>query len=141
MDIFKTKLLNNRQRWNRAILFGILATGLSIIVGSSIQRFLHLNTTLVHIAAGFFIGWVIREAGHGVQSKFVYLAAGCTIVAIILIDIFTLGGLSVLVDPFSILLLFKLVLTSYLSISVNGLLSLVLKITAIVISMQTARIA
>lgn len=141
MDIFKTRLLNNRQRWTRACCYGGLATILSIIIGASIQRFLHLNMSITHLCAGFFIGWVIREAGHGVKPKFVYLAAVYTVIAILFIDVFTFTGFSVMTDPIMIVLILYQVLISYLSISVNSLLSLILKITSVFIAMQTARIS
>ena len=59
MDIFNTKILNNRQRWKRALLFGIGATIISGIVIGFVQYFLSFTSSLFAFAIAYFISWII----------------------------------------------------------------------------------
>ena len=83
MDIFNTKILNNRQRWNRAFIYAIGATLISVIACTIIQTFL-IRSSFVYLVAAYFISWVILESGHGVQKKFSILAAVCVVATILL---------------------------------------------------------
>lgn len=136
MDIFNTKILNNRQRWNRACFFAVLGTVLSIIVCALLQRFL-IHSALFYLAAAYLLGWLILETGHGVQKKFSVLAAICVVCVIIFGDIFASFGLAAFKMP---LLAIQATFSSYVSISFNSLLSLFLKISAVGIAYNKARI-
>ncbi len=137
MKIFNTKILNNRQRWNRALLFGIGATLISGIVIGFIQSMLNFSSSLFDFAIAYFIGWVILEAGHGVQPKFSVLAAVCCAVAIIISDMIGYFGLFAFTNPlFSI----YMVLINYLSVNINNLISLAIKALAIYYAYGKARV-
>lgn len=137
MDIFNTKILNQRQRWNRALLYALGASVLCILVCVFAQRLIQIRSALFYIASAYFIGWIILESGHGVQKKFSILAAACTILIILFSDIFTLYGMSAFSMPLQALLS---VLRLYMTISINSLLSLLLKIAAVAIAYGRARV-
>ncbi len=137
MEIFNTKVLNNRQRWNRALLYAILGSVVSILVCVFIQRTLHVRSSIVYLLAGLFLGWLVLESGHGVSKKFSILAAGCTVAVIILSDMFLFFGMSTFSHFIQALLY---VLGSYLTISFNNLLSLVIKVAAIGIAYERSRV-
>ena len=99
MKIFNTKILNNRQRWKKAVICAIGATLLSILVAGFAQYFLGITSSLFAFAISFFISWVILETGHGVQKKFSILAVICVIIAIILSDAIAFFGLDAFLHP------------------------------------------
>ena len=137
MEIFNTKILNQRQRWNRAVLFAIGGTILSIIVCVLLQRLINIRSSLFYLAAAYFLSWLILETGHGVQVKFSILAAVCTVIVIIVSDMFVTYGMLTFTFPVNAILS---VLRSYVSISINSLLSLIIKIGAISLAYGKARI-
>lgn len=137
MKIFNTKILNNRQRWNRALIYGIGATIISGIVIGFIQSILGFSSSLFDFVIAFFIGWVILEAGHGVQSKFSILAAICCAVAIIISDTIGYFGFYAFTNPIFSL---YMILINYLSINVNNLISLIIKALAIYYAYGKARV-
>lgn len=139
LKVFNTQILNNKQRFLRAILFGILTTLLCIAAYAIIVRFLGLTSSLLFVAGGFCIGFVIGETGHGVQMKFSILAAICTVCMILLGELFAWFGLSAL-NPSVFFQGLLFVIQDTLAISVNNLLSLLFKASAISIAMQKARI-
>ena len=90
-----------------------------------------------YLAAAYFLSWLILETGHGVQVKFSILAAVCTVIVIIVSDMFVTYGMLTFTFPVNAILS---VLRSYVSISINSLLSLIIKIGAISLAYGKARI-
>ena len=137
MEIFNTKILNNRQRWKRALLFGIGATILSGIVIGFAQRILGFTSSLFSFAIAYFISWIILETGHGVQPKFSILAAVCCAIAIIISDMIGYFGIYAFLNPFFSI---YMVIINYLSVNASNLLSLGLKALAIYYAYGKARV-
>mgnify|MGYP003292451828 CR=1 FL=1 len=134
MEIFNTRILNNRQRWNRALIYAIGATLISVIVCTLIQMFL-IRSSFIYLVAAYFISWVILESGHGVQKKFSILAATCVVFTILFSDIlyyFFLG-----VNPLAAI---YFIFMSMLSVNINNLLSLLIKAYAIYMAYGKARV-
>lgn len=134
MEIFNTKILNNRQRWNRALIYAIGATLISIVVCALIQKFL-IRSSLVYLAAAYFISWIILESGHGVQKKFSILAAICVILTILLSEIFYY--ILFIGNPVAAV---YYTFVSMLTIDINNLLSLLIKAYAIYMAYEKARV-
>ncbi|MGN1343938.1 MAG: hypothetical protein ACI4U3_05120 [Traorella sp.] len=137
MEIFNTKILNNRQRWKKALICAILATIVSSIVIGMIQHLLHITSSLFSFALAFFISYVILETGHGVQKKFSILAVICTIVAIIISDAIGYFGIYAFSHP---LMALYFVISDYLSVDISNLLSLLLKGLAVYYAYGKARV-
>lgn len=140
LNIFNTQILNNRQRFWRAVFFSILAGIVSIVVYLLVIRMLHIRSSILFVGAGYFISWVVMETGHGVQPKFSILAGVVTIVVIILCDILSFYPLAVLWTPGMLLDGIIFVMQSYLSIDVNSLIGLLFRISAVVVAVKNARI-
>ena len=134
MEIFNTKILNNRQRWNRALIYAIGATLISSVVCTVLQMFI-IRSSLVYLAAAYFISWVILESGHGVQKKFSILAAVCVVITIFLSEFLSVTLLGV--NPVSAI---YFVFTNLLAVNFNNLLSLLIKAYAIYLAYMKARV-
>lgn len=134
MEIFNTKILNNRQRWNRALIYAIGATLLSTIVCTVFQMFL-IRSSLIYLGAAYFIGWIILESGHGVQIKFSILAAICVVATILLSEILyffiPFGNLGTAI---------YLTFVNMLTVDFNNLLSLLIKAYAVYMAYGKARV-
>lgn len=136
MEIFNTKILSNRQRWNRALIYAVGATLLSTLVCTLAQRFF-IRSSLFYLLASYFISWVILEAGHGVQKKFSILAALCVFITIVLSEMFTTLGIMTFFHP--LYALYYVVLQT-LSIDMNHLLSLLIQVYSIYMAYGKARV-
>lgn len=92
MKVYNTGLLKNKQRFNIAVLVGIV----SAIVFGFILAWLYIAFhnvisyfySLLYVVAGMGIGHLIRYFGRGVEEKFCILAGICALVAILLSFIF-----------------------------------------------------
>lgn len=137
MEIFNTKILNNRQRWNRACIFAVLGTIISIIACVFVQRILSIHSSLFYIIAALFISWLILESGHGVQKKFSILAAICTVCIIFFSDMFLIFGLSAFSN---LLTAFKFTVVNFLRLDFNNLLSLIVNVGAVMLAYERSRV-
>lgn len=143
MRVYNTGLLKNKQRFNIALLVGIVS---SIVFGYSLA-FIHVhfsNTisyfySLLFVIVGMAIGHLIRYFGKGVQEKFCILAAVCTIMAILLSYIFEailLVGFDFSLIPFYINVMFH----SLFSFTIYGVIRLLFIAYAVYMAYYYARI-
>lgn len=137
MEIFNTKILNNRQRWNRACIFAVLGTIISILVCVFIQRFLSIHSSLFYIVAALFLSWLILESGHGVQKKFSILAAVCTVCVIFFSDMFLILGFGTFFNLFEAI---QFTLANFLRMDFNNLLSLIVDVGAVMLAYERSRV-
>lgn len=137
MNIFNTKILNNRQRWQRALLFSALGTVLCILLCSFLQRMFRIHSSLFYLISSLFMGWLIQESGHGVQKKFSILAVVCMILIIFFSDMFYFFGTNAL---YNLPTAMFYTVQSYLHIDFSSLLSLLIKAAFIGIAYERARV-
>lgn len=137
MNIFNTKILNNRQRWQRALLFSALGTVLCILLCSFLQRMFRIHSSLFYLISSLFMGWLIQESGHGVQKKFSILAVVCMILIIFFSDMFYFFGINAL---YNLPTAMFYTVQSYLQIDFSSLLSLLIKAASIGIAYERARV-
>lgn len=144
MEIFNTKALGNRQRWQRALISAAIGTVLCIIVCTALQTFLRINSSLFYLAAAFFLAWLIMETGHGVHKKFSILAVVCLLIVILVSDCFVyyFAVEQMLTGSFAsnFSLIIRAVIFSYFDISLNNLLSLFILATAFSVAYTRSRI-
>lgn len=134
--VYNTGALSNKQRFNRAIIVGFIAMILCIVVYVGIVSLIHVKSSLLFLAMGYVIGWVIQNYGHGVQPKFSILAAVYTILAIFLSEaIFYYLNVGLSLNE-----AFIWVLQGYLDVSLNSLLGLMLRVAGVMSAYQTSRI-
>lgn len=109
MKVYNTGLLKNKQRFNIALLVGIISS----IVFGFLLAFIHVQFSsiisyfysLLFVLVGMGIGYLIRYFGRGVEEKFCILAAVCTVIAILLSYFFEamlLAGFDFSLFPFYI---------------------------------------
>lgn len=99
MQIYNAKFMNNKQRFYRAILFGILtAIGCSLIFSAFVST-THIRFSIFYLLTGYFIAKVINETSHGIGKKYSYLGAGLTFFSAVLTEIFIYLGYSILFEP------------------------------------------
>lgn len=88
MNIFKPGLMNNQQRWTRALIFGIpigiLAGALYFLVSKLLGNY---EISLIFILIGYGVAWLIQQVSHGAQTKFKILAVICYVIAVFVGDI------------------------------------------------------
>ena len=93
LEIFNTKAITRKQRFTKALVFGILVSlGLIVAYILAIKLFQYILSDVVYIAFGYLIALTVREMGRGVQKQFSILAAVLTIVVIVSIDLVISGG-------------------------------------------------
>ena len=118
MKVYNRNALTRNQRFNNALLYGILATlGVSLTYG----LFFHYMPmpfifSATYIAIGYIIGYVIQVKGRGVQQRFSILAVVLTIIAFILGDLIKNVGLVVFTNPLLFVLSFKAYLSNLTAI-------------------------
>lgn len=88
MNIFKVKPMSQKERWNRALMFGI---PFSILVGIAYYYisglFRQFEFGVLYLLIGYLIALFIQKVSHGAQKKFKILAVCCYILAILISDI------------------------------------------------------
>lgn len=106
MEIFNTRSLTQKQRFNVALLVGLISAVVLGIV-SGIFRNKVANFSLIIVGVGYLIAFAIRKFGRGVQVKFSIVAAIFTFVAIVMSDVVTVMGVAGLFDLSSYQIIFK----------------------------------
>ncbi|CAM2833984.1 hypothetical protein [Erysipelothrix tonsillarum] len=106
MEIFNTRSLTQKQRFNVALLVGLISAVVLGIV-SGIFRNKVANFSLIIVGVGYLIAFAIRKFGRGVQVKFSIAAAIFTFVAIVMSDVVTVMGVAGLFDLSSYQIIFK----------------------------------
>lgn len=132
--IYNTNTLTNKQRFTQAIIAGFVAMLISIFAYRLVVSLLHVSSALLFLAMGYFIGWAVEHYGHGVQTKFSILAVVYTILAILISEMSLYFPYIPLLDSL------RIVLASYLDISIHSLIGLFLRISAVLVAYQSSRI-
>ncbi|UPU38358.1 hypothetical protein MX850_06460 [Erysipelothrix sp. Poltava] len=106
MEIFNTRSLTQKQRFNVALLVGLVS---AVVLGiiSGIFRNKVANFSLVIVGVGYLIALAIQKFGRGVQIKFSIAAALFTFLAIVMSDVVTVMGIAGLFDLSSYQIIFK----------------------------------
>ena len=137
IKVFNTHALTSNQRFNRAILVGVVTA----LVGAVVYGlFLHFFAIL-YVGLGWAIGTVIKKYGRGVQPKFSYLAAGLTVFSILLADLIGVAGLGILFQPvLAIQVLVSVILPAYVVTNPSVLLGTLFRGIAVYFAFVNARV-
>ncbi|WP_323616454.1 hypothetical protein [Erysipelothrix rhusiopathiae] len=106
MEIFNTRSLTQKQRFNVALLVGLVSAVVLGIV-SGIFRNKVANFSLVIVGVGYLIALAIQKFGRGVQIKFSIAATLFTLLAIVMSDVVTVMGIAGLFELSSYQIIFK----------------------------------
>lgn len=135
MEIFNTRSLTQKQRFNVALLVGLVAAVVLGIV-SGIFRNKIANFSLVIVGVGYLIALAIQKFGRGVQIKFSIAAALFTFLAIVMSDVVTVMGIAGLFDLSSYQIIFKYAAQN----EIHSVLWIAYRLLAIYISYNYSRI-
>ncbi len=91
LQIFNKKALTRKQRFSRALLFGLLATLLAILIEYILIKVFHVYFSILFLAIGLGIGYCIQYFGKGVQIQFSLLASILTFIVILVSDLIAFG--------------------------------------------------
>lgn len=140
LRIFNTTALTQKERFAKALLIGIGLAVVFIIVSTSIQKMLMLRSSVIYLLASLVIAQTLKKFGRGVQLKFAILGAILVFAVIFFSEIFIVFGYQVLLQPEVFLYAIKYIFTSWLSIDISNLISLLLKVYAIHYAYTNSRI-
>ena len=92
--IYNSSAITRKQRFQNAVVSGVIAAVLCIITFMIILRIFHTYFSALFIMFGYFIGIAIQRYGKGVQIQFAVLAIILTLITMIICDLLTFGSLS-----------------------------------------------
>ncbi len=99
--IYNTKAITRQQRFKNAIVVGAAAFALFLIVWFVILNVFHVYFPLLYVAFGLGMGYAIQYFGKGVQIQFSILAAGLTLLLLLVCDLMAFGSISRLLGLFA----------------------------------------
>ncbi len=139
MKVYNTNLIDNKKRWQQAVIVGIIATILSSILYSFIVNILGSFSGILFVLNAYIISNGIKRYGKGIGPKYATLGVVCTVVSIFLSQWFVYYGLNPL-NFLNIPLLFNgtiFILRSLFNLS--NIISLLFNIVFIGIAIQYAQ--
>lgn len=132
--VYNKRAVTRQQRFQNALVFGIAATIVITLAYGLLSYLLHVELSVVYLAAGYAIGYVIQKYGRGVQAQFSILAAVLAGCCFIFGDMISIAGFNVALWPFAL----QLALGNLLS--AGSIISLLFRIGGVLIAYQTARV-
>lgn len=138
--VFNTEALSRNQRFQKALIAGILATLVFGIGYGIIASSLRIEFSVVFLLIGYGIGWAIRTYGRGVQVKFSILGAICAAVCFIIADMIAIGGFSVFFNFQYFLMVFQVVFSRLVSLNPSSLLALLFRVGGVYAAFYSSRI-
>lgn len=124
MIIYNSHLLNNKQRFRKALIFSLFASIACSVGFALLVKFTHITFSIYYVITGYIIAKVISDVGHGVGNKYRYLGVVMTILSFILTEIFVIAGLEIILHPDMWIIAIKIVLSSWVNLSFNTLITL-----------------
>lgn len=131
MKIYNSHALTKHQRFLKAVAYGVPAALVAAIAYGLLSRALRIEFSLVYLGIGYFIGYIIRTYGRGVQPRFSYLGAGLAIVAILLGDMISIFGMTSFFSLGNFAYALTYVIRTLLSTNINALLRLLFRAGAV----------
>lgn len=134
MEIFNLRALSQKQRFNYAIVSGLLAAiVLGVLTGLIRQT---INFSFIVWAIGYGVAMTIKKLGRGVQVKFSVLGAIYAFIGILISDVVLTFGLARVLDPSAYLTVITLVLNE----DISSIVWLVYRLIAIYIAYNYSRV-
>ncbi len=87
MRVYNTNNLNNKSRFQNAILFGAGSAILCALVYAFIRAIINFHSPIFYLLFAYMITQVVKKYGKGVHVKFSYLAVGLFLLSIFLTNI------------------------------------------------------
>jgi hypothetical protein len=140
LKVFNSHAISRNQRFTKAIIWGI-PTALIIGVVYGIISFVSpFEFSIVYIGIGYLIGYVIKNKGRGVHLRFSILAAGLTILAILIGDVLAFFGPNAFSSIDNVFFAFSTTLMFWLSVNFGTLLGLLFRVAGVYFAFIKSRI-
>lgn len=117
-----THFMNNKQRFQKAFLYGLLT---AIVSGIVVAYLNEMTATLAHISfpilypiSAYAIAQAIHKAGGGISKNYAYLGMGLTIFSILISEMCTYMGYDVLIRPWDWITALRLI--GYVNLQFQG---------------------
>lgn len=140
MKVYNKHALTRNQRFAKALLYGIAATIVCIVVYVVIANALPFESSLLYIGFGYAIGYVIKTYGRGVQPRFQILAAVLAILCFLIGDAVVLTDWSILMNPVWLFEVIKFDVSLLIGTGLNGLLGLAFRALGVYFAYTESRI-
>lgn len=138
--VYNKRAITRQERFRNALVYGIGATLLITLAYGFISNILRIEFSVVYLAAGYGIGYVIQKYGRGVQIQFSILAAVLACFCFIVGDMISIFGFNILFNPALWPMALQIIFSVFLSTNINSLLSLAFRIGGVIIAYKNARI-
>lgn len=134
MEIFNMRALTQKQRFNYALVSGLVAAVVLGIVSGFIRQF--LNFSILIWAVGFGVAWTVRKMGRGVQLKFSILGAIYAIIGIWISDVVWMFGLGGILNPGA----YYTVIRFFVAEDITSIIWMIYRLVAIYIAYNYSRV-
>ena len=131
---------SRNQRFTKAIIWGIPTALIIGVVYGIISNVSPFEFSIVYIGIGYLIGYVIKNKGRGVHLRFSILAAGLTILAILIGDVLTFFGPSAFGSIDNVIFAFSTTFMFWLSVNFGTLLGLLFRVAGVYFAFIKSRI-
>lgn len=140
LQIYNKNAVTKHERFIRGCIAGILSSLVLAVLYGIISSYLLITFEIFYVAIGYGIGYSIQKFGRGIQLRFSILGAVCAGCCFILADMISIGGFAIFTNFGFFITVFRFILTSLFSTSINSLLGLLFRAAGIMAAYQTSRI-
>ena len=134
MEVFNTRTLTQKQRFNTALITGLIAAVVLGIVSGYVRKL--FNFSMIVWAIGSGIAWVIRKTGRGVQNKFSILGAVYAVLGIVISDVVWLFGIAALFSPGA----YYVAISLFIAQDISSIIWLMFRLVAVYIAYNYSRV-
>ena len=138
--VYNKQAITRQERFNNALVAGIGATAVITVVYGWLSSLLQIEFSVVYLAIGYAIGWIIQKYGRGVQIQFSILAAVLATFCFLFGDMIELFGFQLFMIPEAWPFALQAVLGRLLAADIHSLLSLAFRLGGIYFAYLKARI-
>ncbi|PKM65172.1 MAG: hypothetical protein CVU94_08965 [Firmicutes bacterium HGW-Firmicutes-19] len=140
LKVFNSHAISRNQRFTKAIIWGVPTALITGIVYGFISHISPFEFSIVYIGIGYLIGYVIKNKGRGVHLRFSMLAAGLTIVAILIGDVLAFFGPEAFSSIDYVIFAFSSTIMLWLSANIGTLIGLLFRVAGVYFAYTNARI-
>lgn len=134
MEIFNSRSLTQKQRFNRALLVGVPVSFVLAILFAYIRRYIPSSILLVVMA--YLIAMTLQKVGRGVQKRFSILGLILALLAIVISDVVFYFDVGALLDIDAYLMAIRFVVQD----DISSVLGLVYRVVGVYVGYTYSRI-
>jgi cytochrome c biogenesis protein CcdA len=140
LKVFNSHAISRNQRFTKAVLWGVPSSLLLGVVYGIVSFISPFEFSIVYIAIGYLIGYVIKTKGRGVHLRFSILAAVLAIIAILIGDVFSFFGTEAFESIGNLIYAFSTTFMFWLSVDFGSLLGLLFRAAGVYFAFTNSRI-